>query len=111
MTLDKDRFGWSLDIGRFVVRDGLTYTEYGTILEPGTLYREGFGAYEHENYADWTEEHRDKVLSSTKARVAEREKARQAELDERCKIVERARLKLTDEEYEAIRAEALEDSW
>jgi hypothetical protein len=110
MTLDKDRFGWSPDIGRFVVRDGLTYTEYGTILEPGTLYREGFGAYEHENYADWTEEHRAEVLAATQARVRGREEVRLAELEERRKLLARAKLKLTEEEYNAIRSDTLEDS-
>lgn len=61
-----DQFGYSPDIGKFVTRGDKTYSEHGHV------FKEGDGGFfrsmprdadSHENYADWTDEHRASVLT------------------------------------------------
>lgn len=100
-----DVFGYSPDIGKFVTRDGKTYSEYGHVYAegPDRVFRSlprPFGS--HENYADWTDEQRAARLAKNDREREEHEKRRKSERDARQALVDRAKEKLTEEEFNAV---------
>jgi len=110
-----DEFGWSPDWGaQYVLRDGVYYTEHGgeVRIPPGYCVRAcPFPADGcKENFADWSPEKRAEVKAK---RVAETEEARreyQLEIDARNALVESARAKLTEDEFDAVVDWAREDA-
>jgi hypothetical protein len=107
-----DEFGYSPDVGRYVRRYGRLYTEDGCVYEENeytTIRGMPLGAGAHENYAEWTDEQRARVLAAAKQTYEEYKKVKEAEHFARLKLVEQAKAKLTEEEYEAIVVEAVRE--
>lgn len=106
-----DVFGYSPDIGRYVTRDGKTYSQWGHVYGPDALFRSSmpYGADAHENYADRTDEQRAARLAKNVQEREEYEKQRKAERDARQVLVDRAKAKLTEEEFNAVLRYAAED--
>jgi hypothetical protein len=98
-----DKFFFSPDVGRLVQRGGSLYTQYGTVLSSNTIVRMmpvDYGA--HENYADWTEEHRREVREAFERQGQLEEIEDTVRLAYRDALVEQARVKLTAEEFDAV---------
>lgn len=109
---ENDEFGYSPDIGKFVVRGGKTYTEYGHVHEPksGMAWRSmSWPADSFENYADWTDERRAARVAEVALEAEEYEKKREAERAARRVLVTRAKEKLTEEEFNAVLSYAHDD--
>lgn len=98
-----DVFGFSPDIGKFVERDGKTYSEWGHVYGSDACFRSlPYGSDAHENYADWTDEQRSERLAKNVLEHEEYKKRRQAERDARQVLVDSAKAKLTEEEFSAV---------
>jgi hypothetical protein len=112
--MDGDIFGFSPDAGGAVIRGGVMYTEHGVVIPN---WRETFIRWMPysaqpsgtENYADWTDEHRQEVRSHAQALYDRQEEKKAAETRARQKIVDRAKAKLTEEEFDAIVAWAQDE--
>lgn len=108
-----DRFGWSPDIGGYVLRDDKYYSEYGRVYEMSIdcMFRTGLDEGDvpvgQENYADWTDEKREQVFAALKKAADVEDEERQAEIDARVATIRQAAKKLTKEEYEAIMDEGM----
>lgn len=106
VTIDeekKDTFWYSPDIGKLVVRDGVAYSEYGTIYQTDAFFRRmprPFGS--HENYSDWTAERRSAQLTQEKRRREEYQQERSKQLLLRHKLLSVAATKLTNDEWKAV---------
>jgi len=104
-NVSDDEFGFSPDVGKYVRRGRRMHTEYGHIYEAHeqTMIRSmPVVPGSHENYAEWTDEQRAHALAVVERSSEEHEKAEAAERSARLKLVEQAKAKLTEEEYEAI---------
>lgn len=103
-----DRFYFSPDVGHLVWRGDFLYTEYGEVVPSNALVRM-MPCVQVENYADWNEVHRSTVREAfqTEARKAEAERIEQRA--QRDVLVDQARHKLTDEEFQAVYAKGYED--
>jgi hypothetical protein len=98
-----DEFGYSPDIGKFVVRDGKTYSENGVIYGPDSIFRSvSYDVDSHENYADWTHEQRAARFAEASRIYEEYEKERIVNRDARRALVAQAKEKLTEEEFDAV---------
>jgi hypothetical protein len=98
-----DTFGYSPDIGKFVTREGKMYSENGVVYESGGMFRSmPREADSHENYADWTEKQRSEKFIEVFRRQEECEKQRDAERAARRILVEQAKQKLTEAEFQAV---------
>jgi hypothetical protein len=105
-----DEFFFSPDIGHFVLRDGQMYTQYGEVVPSSAAVRlMPVPAGSHENYADWTEEHRHEVRKAFEKEAQQQKAAEQAESARRDALVEQARGKLTAEEFEAVYDQGFEN--
>jgi hypothetical protein len=97
--------GWSPDGGRFWVKDGKSYWEDGDITDlsiEGHLFRTMPGNASGEDYSAWSEEKRS-AEKAKNALLRDRYAKEVAELSERDKmLVESARSKLTEDEFEAV---------
>lgn len=86
-----DAFGYSPDVGSFVIRDDKMYTEHGRVYEAHerTMIRSmPLTAGSHENYADWPAEKRAQVLAAATKEYEEHKKAKEAEHAARLELVE-----------------------
>jgi hypothetical protein len=101
--MKEDQFGFSPDIGKFVIREGVTYSEYGFVYCQGAIYR-GMPckAGAHENYADWTDTQRAEKMAQTEAKNDQMREEQKRRSDARKLLVEQARKKLTEEEFDAV---------
>lgn len=98
-----DEFGYSPDIGKFVIRGDKIYSEYGCVYERGGMFRSmPRGADSHENYADWTEQQRAAKLDEALRNQEEEQNRRNIKRDARRILVAQAEKKLTKEEFEAV---------
>ena len=103
-----DQFCFSPDVGRLVRRGDFFYTEYGEVI-PSRSFVRTMPCEQGENYADWSEAHRNAVREAFQAQWR-REDAARAELRARREaLVDQARCKLTDEEFEAVYDKGYED--
>jgi hypothetical protein len=97
-----DEFFYGPDVGQAVRRGGFLYTKYGEVLPGNAPVRMLPCAAVDENYADWSEEYRRAVRE---AYAAEDRKMKAAEAERRAHrdvLVEQARSKLTEEEFDAV---------
>lgn len=102
-----DAFFFSPDLGYLVIRGDSVYTDRGEILlrdakmRIAPIHSEG-----HQNYADWSEDQR----AAVREKYAQRRRAleRNKRLFDREELVDKARAKLTIEEFEAVYNEGFE---
>jgi Arc/MetJ-type ribon-helix-helix transcriptional regulator len=105
-----DRFYFSPDVGRLVWRGDFLYTEYGEVIPSNALVRLMPSAHEQfDNYADWSETYRTAIREAFQAEARKAEAVRAEERAQRELLVDRARHKLTDEEFQAVYAKGYED--
>ena len=98
-----DIFGWSPDIGRFVTRNEKTYTEYGCIYDQSAIFRSMISNHaSEENYADWSTEKREQALVQTEEKIKLQKDKEETEKKYRIKLIESAKMKLTEAEFNAI---------
>jgi hypothetical protein len=98
-----DKFFSSPDVGRLVRRDDLLYTQYGTVLSSDAFVRMmPVDNDAHENYADWTEEHRREVREAFERQCHLEEIEKAVRRAYRGALVEQARAKWATEEFEAV---------
>ena len=99
--------GWSPDGGYFWVRGHEIFWEDGSIGDittgKGVPCRVGIGAPPTiEDYSQWTDEHRARVVAETKARRANWKKAEVRAWRKGGLLRDSARAKITKEEWDAI---------
>jgi hypothetical protein len=99
---EEDRFFFSPDVGRIVLREGLYYTEYGHIYSESSCIRM-MPSEPFENYADWDHAKRQAIRAETERIEAENDTRRAIERAQQLELVESARLKLSEEEFDAVR--------
>jgi hypothetical protein len=99
--------GWSPDGGYYYVRDGMIYWSDGEVGDT----RKGQGPcrlgvnsdYSHvEDFSQWSDEKRAAVLAETMRKRAEYAAIRKAAYEEMERLVEIARGKLTEDEFNAV---------
>ena len=108
-----DQFSFSPDVGRLVCRGDFLYTEYGEVIPRKGSFIRMMPCDRGENYADWSEEHRCTVREAFQAQWRKEDAARAAaRAEQRARrevLVNQARCKLTDEEFEAVYDKGCED--
>ena len=100
-----DKFFWSPDAGRLVQRGAFLYNQYGEVIPAAVLWQirtMSVSDGSHDNYADWTEEHRHEVHEAAARKFQFEESEQEVRLSRRKALVEQARLKLTKEEFDAV---------
>ena len=105
-----DEFFYGPDVGQAVRRGGFLYTKYGEVLPRNAVVRMLPCSSVDENYADWSEEYRRAVREAyaTEDRKMEAEEAECRA--RRGALVEQARAKLTEEEFDAVYDKAFDDA-
>ena len=100
-----DAFGFSPDVGRFVLRNDLMYTEHGAVYTRAeqTWIRSMPTATGEENYADWSDGKRAEVAAENARKYALQEEERKAARQAQELLVLSAKAKLTEEEFDAVR--------
>lgn len=98
--------GWSPDGGNYWAKDNVLYWHDGDItkLGPGIAVRLGFpGSNDNgEDYSAWTDEHRAEVKAKFAADRAEYKRKQEEEEAVNEKLVESAKAKLTEDEFDAV---------
>jgi hypothetical protein len=103
--MKNDQFGFSPDAGKFVVRDGKIHTEFGLVYRNFATFRSLPREVDsHENYADWSDEQREEALAKHRRMCEELDRRRKAQQELKLTLVESARKKLTEEEFDAVRS-------
>jgi ligand-binding sensor domain-containing protein len=97
-----DKFYFSPDVGRIVLRGKTFYAADGrTYKSSATIRMMQYDEFD-ENYADWTDEKRAQVLAESMRKERDERDRQDAELRQREVLRESARGKLTIEEYDAV---------
>lgn len=107
-----DEFFYGPDVGQAVRRGGLLYTKYGEVLPGNAVVRMLSCSSDgvDENYADWSEEYR-RAVREAYATEDRKRKAEEAECrGRRDTLVEQARAKLTEEEFDAVYDKGVDDA-
>ena len=103
-----DKFFYGPDVGEAVQRGAFLYTKYGEVIPCGSPLRMLSCDRVEENYADWSEERR-RAVRAAYAAEARRRAVKEAEHGvQRDVLVERARAKLTAEEFNAVYEKGIE---
>ncbi len=99
-----DEFFYGPDVGQAVRRGGFLYTKYGEVL-PGNAPVRMLSCNSDgvdENYADWSEKYRTAVREAYAAEDRKIKTAETARREQRNVLVELARGKLTEDEFDAV---------
>jgi hypothetical protein len=99
--------GWSPDGGAFWRKDGKEYWEDGDITENAIFRVSLYVApesdwHKYENYSEWSDEKRAAVKAEYAAKREAEEKEELERIERREHLCAIARIKLTEEEYNAV---------